>query len=152
MANMAKRVGVFLSFEFDKDRDLHRNFYAQAKRHSKHRIRNDSLNEKYHPNANWLNKARNKIKQSDIVIVVIGDDSHNAPGIKKEVGEANKMGKPIFQIKPKPRKVGKVKGAKEMIPWKWKLIDAKIDELLPKQNKRRRNRSRANRAKSRQRS
>ena len=127
---MAKKVGVFLSFEFDKDRDLHRNFYAQAKKHSKHNIRDNSLKEKYHPDADWLNKARNKIKQSDIVIVVVGDDSHNAPGVIKEVGEANKMKKPIFQIKPKPRKVGKVKGAGEMIPWRWKRINAKIDELL----------------------
>ncbi len=127
---MAKKVSVFLSFEFTRNRDLHHNFYSQAKEHSNHCIQNCSLDEQYRPDDRWLNKARNKIRQSDIVIVIAGYDSHNAPGVKKEVGEANKMKKPIFQIKPKTQKVGKVKGAGELIPWRWKLIDAKIDELL----------------------
>lgn len=127
---MAK-VRVFLSFEFTRNRDLHRNFYCQADRgDSRHDIEDCSLNEQYRPDDGWLNKARNKIRQSDIVIVIAGYDSHNAPGVIKEVGEANKMKKPIFQIRPKTQKVGKVKGAGELIPWKWKLIDAKIDELL----------------------
>lgn len=127
---MAK-VRVFLSFEFDRDEELHRNFYAQADRgDSCHDIEDCSLNEQYRPDDRWLNKARNKIKRSDIVIVIAGYDSHNAPGVIKEVGEANKMGKPIFQIKPKTRNVGNVKGAGVVIPWKWDLIDAKIDELL----------------------
>lgn len=127
---MAK-VRVFLSFEFTRNRDLRPSFYYQADRgDSLHDIEDCSLDEQYRPDDKWLNKARNKIKQSDIVIVVAGYDSHNAPGVIKEVGEANKMKKPIFQIRPKTQKVGKVKGAGEMIPWKWKLIDAKIDELL----------------------
>ena len=150
MAKMAKKVGVFLSFEFDEDRDLHRNFYAQAKQHSTHRIKDESLNER-RPDAEWLKFAREQITKSDIVIIVVGKNTHNAPGVEKEVTIANQLDKPMFQIRPRKRTAGKVKGAREMIRWKWKRINAKIDELLPKQNKRRSNRSRANRAKSRQR-
>ena len=125
-------VRVFLSFEFGKDNELHYNFYAQAKRHSKHEILDYSLNEPYFPNDLWLNKARNQIKQSNIVIVVIGDDTHNAAGVEKEVTVANQLGKPIFQIQPDQRTSGEVKGAGEVIPWKWKQIDAMITKLLPK--------------------
>ena len=41
----------------------------------------------------WLNKARKQITQSDIVIVVNGDDTHNAPGVIKEVNEARQQKK-----------------------------------------------------------
>lgn len=115
-------VRVFLSFEFGKDEELHRSFYAQAKEHSKHEILDYSLNEPYHPDPAWLNKARKQITQSDIVIVVNGDDTHNAPGVIKEVNEARQQKKPIFQIRPQPRSSGEVKGAGEVISWKWKQL------------------------------
>ena len=59
------KVHVFLSFEFDKDNELHRNFYAQAKEYSQYEIIDCSLNEPYYPDELWLNKARKQIDQSD---------------------------------------------------------------------------------------
>ena len=128
---MAK-VKVFLSFEFDRDEELHRNFYAQADRgDSDHEIEDYSLQEAYRPHDNsWLKKARLKISRSDIVIVVIGDDTCNAPGVEKEVTIANQEDKPIFQMRPQGRTGGSVPGAGDVIPWKWKKIDAKIAECL----------------------
>ena len=125
-----RQVRVFLSFEFDKDNDLHRNFYSQAKELSKHEIIDTSLNEQYHPDAEWQKKARKHITQSDIVIVVIGDDTHNAPGVEKEVSVANQLKKPIFQIQPQQQTSGEVKDAGEVIKWKWKQIDVMITKLL----------------------
>lgn len=129
---MKQKVRVFLSFEFGKDNDKHHNFYSQAKCHSKYEIIDESLNEEYHPDAQWLNKAREQIKKSDIVIVMLGQDTHNATGVEKEVGEANKLKKPIFQVRPQKREYGEVRGACEVIPWKWKRINAKIAEKLSK--------------------
>ena len=128
---MAK-VKVFLSFEFDKDEELHRNFYAQAAEHSCHDIEDYSLKETYppHNDSNWLKKARHLISCSDIVIVVVGQDTHNAPGVEKEVTLSNQQGKSIFQICPQDRTSGEVPGAGEVIPWKWKKIDAMISECL----------------------
>ncbi|RKU11263.1 hypothetical protein C6501_12745 [Candidatus Poribacteria bacterium] len=125
------RVKVFLSFEFDKDEELHRNFYAQAAEYSCHEIEDYSLNEAYRPHdKSWLKKAHAQISRSDIVIVVVGEDTHNAPGVKKEVTIANQQDKPIFQIRPKRWTSGMVDGAGDEIPWKWKKIDAKISECL----------------------
>ena len=130
---MAK-VKVFLSFEFDKDNKLHHNFYAQAAEHSCHQIEDYSLKEAYKPHndSSWLRKANHLISCSDIVIVVTGQDAHNAPGVEKEVTIANQQRKPIFQIRPQDRTSGSVRGAGEVIPWKWKKIDAKISECLKK--------------------
>ena len=130
---MAK-VKVFLSFEFDKDRDIYRNFFAQADRgDSCHEIENYSLNEAYRPHDDsWLKKARLQISRSDIVIVALGQDTHNAPGVEKEVMIANQLGKPIFQILPQKRTSGTVRGVDKMVPWDWKKIDAMISECLAK--------------------
>ncbi len=54
---MAK-VGVFFSFEFDRDKKLYGSFFAQAKEQSRHAIRNYSLN-KVHPPDDWKVEAEN---------------------------------------------------------------------------------------------
>ena len=38
-------LDIFVSFEFDKDRDLRDSFYEQAKLETQHRVRNCSLRE-----------------------------------------------------------------------------------------------------------
>ena len=129
---MAK-VKVFLSFEFDRDADLYRNFFAQARSHSSHKIEDYSLNEAYRPHDDsWKKKAREQIDLSDIVIVVLGDDTHNAPGVEVEMTFKNQLHKPGFQILPKNRKSGAVPGAGDVVPWDWKKINAKISECLKK--------------------
>ena len=125
---MAK-VGVFFSYEFTKNRGLYGSFFKQAKGESCHAIRNYSL-DKVHPPDNWQEKAEANIRRSKIVIVVVGQDTHNAPGVDEEVKIAKRLGKPIFQIQPQQQNYGGVDGAGEIIPWKWDKIDAKIDELL----------------------
>lgn len=127
------QVKVFVSFEFGKDNELHHNFYAQAARgDSDYEIKNYSLKEPYKPHDDraWLKKARRLISQSDIVIVVTGQDTHNAPGVEKEVTIAHQEDKPIFQIRPKNSTGGAVRGVRDEIPWNWKKIDAKISEYL----------------------
>ena len=128
------QVKVFVSFEFDKDNPLQRNFYAESAKHSCHEIKNYSLKEPYKPHDDraWLKKARHLISQADIVIVVTGQDAHNALGVEKEVTIANQQDKPIFQIRPQSRTSGAVRGAGEVVQWNWKKIDAKISECLDK--------------------
>lgn len=122
-------VRIFLSFEFDKDKHLHRNFYELAKKNSSYRVKDHSLKEGY-PTKEWLDEARKKIGQCDIVIVLVGQDTHNAPGVEKEVTVANQLHKPIFQIRPQGKTWGKVSGAGELVSWKWKTIDEMIHKLL----------------------
>ena len=120
-------INIFVSFEFDKDNSLKNDFYGQAKTRTNHRIRNCSLNEAY-PDDRWQQKARAAIEQCDVMIILIGQDTHNAPGIKTEVRIARRLRKPIFQIKPRRRDYNGVEGV-ELIRWKWQRINRKIDEL-----------------------
>ena len=98
-------LNIFVSFEFDKDKDLQNNFYRQAKEETNHRIRDCSLHESY-PDASWKRKARNAISRCDVVVVLIGQDMHNAPGVIVETDMARSLNKPIIQVRPQGRLPG----------------------------------------------
>jgi len=67
------------------------------------------------------------------VIVVVGKDTHNAPGVKEEASIAKHLDKPILRIHPQRSNYGGLDSVGELIPWKWEKIDAKIDELLDRE-------------------
>lgn len=122
-------VKIFVSFEFDKDVSLKNAFFEQAKTLSPHRVVNSSLNEAY-PDQQWKDRARSAIRQCDIVVVLVGQDTHNAPGVMEEVKIARNLGKPVFQVVPQGRPYDGLPNLDSRVRWKWVRINAKIDELL----------------------
>ena len=121
-------LNIFVSFEFDKDNSLKNSFYDQAKKHSPHRVLNSSLNESY-PDENWRRKAQAAIRECDVVVVLIGQDTHNAQGVIIETDMARSLNKPVIQIRPQDRPYKGLTRLGEPIPGKWKTINAKLDEL-----------------------
>lgn len=124
-------LNIFVSFEFDKDLDLKNNFYEQAKELTQHRVRNFSLNEAY-PDDAWKEKARNAIAQCDAVVVLIGADTHNAPGVIVETDMARSLHKPIIQVRPKGRHYRGLTRLGEPITWRWRTINEKLEAISPK--------------------
>ena len=61
--------------------------------------------------------------------MLVGQDTHNAPGVKTEVKIARRLKKPIFQVVPQEATYTGLPGLDEPIRWKWKNINKKIDEL-----------------------
>ncbi len=121
-------LNIFVSFEFDKDQDLKNSFYRQAKQETNHRIRDCSLHESY-PDDTWKNKARDAICRCDVVVVLIGPDTHNAPGVIVETDMARSLHKPVIQVRPQSRPHQGLTRLGEPIPWKWRRINAKLDAL-----------------------
>ncbi len=121
-------LNIFVSFEFDKDKDLRNNFYIQAKDESQHRIRNCSLRENY-PDEYWRSKARQAIAECDIVVVLIGQDTHNAQGVIVETDMARSLNKPVIQIRPQGRPYKGLTRLGEPMTWKWKKIEGKLDAI-----------------------
>lgn len=119
---------IFVSFEFDKDNDLKNSFFEQAKNLTHHRVKNSSLNESY-PDQHWQQKARKAIEKCDVVIVLIGQDTHNAPGVETELEIASQLRKPIFQVRPQQRTYTGVQSLGKPIPWLWKRINEKLDTI-----------------------
>ena len=129
--NAVPMVKIFVSFEFGRDNDLKNSFYKQAEGQSRHSIRNYSLNEPYQENV-WKGKARRAISKCDIVLVLVGQDTHNAPGVLVETDMARSLKKPTIQILSKAARLNNFEGVphiEDRIAWKWKTIDKKIDEV-----------------------
>jgi len=125
---MAK-VGVFFSYDFTKNRELYGSFFAQAKDESCHAIQDYSL-DKVHPPADWRVEAEKRIDQCDIVITVVGQDTHTSSGVEEERKIAKRLNKKRFRIQPQKQNYGGLDGVGEIIPWEWNKINDKIDELL----------------------
>ena len=95
---MAK-VGVFFSYEYDRDNELRGNFFEQAKKESDHAIRDYSL-DKVHSPADWTEEAEKRIAQCKLVITVVGQDTHSSTGVEEERKIAKRLKKKRFQIQP----------------------------------------------------
>ena len=91
------RLNIFVSFEFEKDNNLKNSFYFQARQQSQHRVRNCSLNKEY-PDEAWKKKARQAIQVCDVVLILVGQDTHNAPGVLLETDIARNLNKPTIQV------------------------------------------------------
>ena len=119
---------IFVSFEYDKDNERRGHFYAQAKEFSTHRIQDRSLRQDY-PSEEWKAKARAAISECDVVIVLVGADTHNAPGVITEVEIARQTNKPVFQVVPQGRPYQGVPVVRDRIMWKWPVINRHLDGI-----------------------
>ena len=126
-------LNIFVSFEFDKDQDLKSNFYRQADKETNHRIRDCSLHESY-PDDAWKNKARNAIRRCDVVVILIGQDTHNAPGVIVETDMARIFGKPIIQVRPQGRPYNGLTRLGQPITWRWSRINAELDRVASRRS------------------
>ena len=121
-------LNIFVSFEFDKDEKLRRDFYGQAKRRTNHKIRNRSLRESY-PDDEWKKKAMNAIAGCDVVVVLVGQDTHNAQGVIVETDIARSLNKPTFQIRNQGSSYAGLARLGEPITWRWATINAELVKI-----------------------
>jgi len=89
---------VFISFDFDQDKVLKDLLIAQSRNPNCPFDVIDSSLKEAAPEKNWEEKAAKKILQADLVIVLVGAQTHRAPGVLKEIGLARKHHKKIVQI------------------------------------------------------
>jgi len=111
---------VFVSFDFDNDRGLKDLIIGQS-RHSDSpfNIFDHSLKEAA-PKLNWEDKARTAIRRSDVVLVLLGEDTYRAGGVLKEVGIAREDGIHLVQvIGYRDRPYRPIPNAGRVYEWTW---------------------------------
>lgn len=116
---MAKKR-VFVSFDFDNDKALKDFIIGQARNpDSPFEVINTSLKEAQ-PMKTWEDKARAAIQRSDIVLVMVGPNTHKAPGVLKEVKMAREEQISIVQvIGYKDGNYTAVPDAGRLYAWNW---------------------------------
>ena len=119
---MAKKR-VFISFDFDNDKVLKDFIIGQSRlADSPFEVIDTSLKEAA-PMKTWEEKARTAIKRSNIVLVMVGSNTHRAPGVLKEVAMAREEKIPIVQV------IGYKSGSYTAVPNAGRLYDWNWDNL-----------------------
>ncbi len=108
---------VFYSFDAPDDKVLKDFAVGQTINKSTPFKAQDTSLKKAQPKSRWEKAAENKISKSDLVMVMLGDKTHKAPGVKKEVAIARKHGIPVVQVKPQKSNTEKVKDAGRTYNW-----------------------------------
>ena len=124
---MAK-TKMFVSFDYGTDLSLKRDLLAQAERtDSPFSVTDVSLQES-EPEQDWLSKAQGAIARCDVFVVILGRNTHSAPGVLKEIEVAKGINKHRFQLRPQGTKWRPMSGAGEMIVWTWDNLKRKLSQ------------------------
>lgn len=117
------KTPIFVSFDFDNDRKLKEFIIMQARRaDSPFEVIDHSLKEAA-PERNWETKAAQAIARSRVVLVMVGPDTHRAPGVLKEIAMARQQDKKVVQIIGyKDGQYTPVKGAGQLYRWNWENL------------------------------
>ena len=116
---------VFISFDYDHDRDLRGNLVAQARNpESPFSIADSSVQHRI--DENWRSEVRERIRRADLTIVICGEHTHDAPGVAAEITIAREEGKPYFLLKGRRRRTctrpRMALGTDEMQTWTWENL------------------------------
>ena len=92
-----KKTRVFISFDYDHDSDLRVLLAGQGKRTAApFAIADWSI--KVGSRA-WKSEARDRIRRSDVVIVICGLYTHQAVGVSHEIAIAKEEERPVYLLK-----------------------------------------------------
>ncbi len=96
------------------------NLTAESKKpDSPFSINDLSLREKV---SDWQQKARAAMDRCDVFVVLLGNNTHQASGVLREVKMARQIGKRRFQLRVQGYNPKPLVGAGEVVAWKWKNL------------------------------
>ena len=113
---------VFLSFEFDQDHGRRTRFIADAKKHCHFTLIDMSLPSAVH-DVRWQREAKERIRKSKVVIVLLGKATQNAPGVEDELSLAGEVKRPVVQLMPLGENHGLVAKHQAVCPYDWDPIN-----------------------------
>ncbi len=116
---MALKRGFF-SFDFDEDQNLKHHMVGQMRLPTSPFSGADWSMKEAAPQRHWEREAEARIRRSDVVVVLVGLETHRAPGVLKEVAIARRLGKPVVQIIGyKNSSPTRVPNAGRLLRWTW---------------------------------
>ena len=105
---------AFVSFDYHEDKDKKGTLIAQGEDPESPFTISDSSLQEAQPDHLWFSKAQSAIAKCDIFIVILGLNTHQSPGVLKEVEIAKGLRKRRFQLKPQGTNPKPVAGAGEL--------------------------------------
>jgi hypothetical protein len=120
---------AFISFDFDHDEDLRTLLAGQAKHpDTPFEIKDRSIKEPL--TGDWKDKVRRRMDNVDVVIVLCGEHTHQAIGVRDEVSIAQEKKKPYFMLKGRSDKTclkpTSALATDKLYTWTWDNLKALI--------------------------
>lgn len=124
----AQKAKVFVSFDFHNDRRLKTLLVNQANdKRSTFDIVDHSLLEAA-PEPEWRDYAKKAIDKSDIVVVILGERTYEAPGVLIEIAIAKNLGKKVIQLKGyRKRHCPSIGKAGRVYRWTWENLNKQLN-------------------------
>ena len=72
---------------------------------------------------NGNGRLKTKFRNRDVVIVLLGEKTYNATGVKNELSLAGEAGRPVVQLMPQDQNYGLVAGHQAVCEYTWKNIN-----------------------------
>ena len=116
---------AFISFDFDHDEELRDALVGQAKNPDSHfSIADWSVHEPFE--SNWRQRVRDRIRRTDLTIVICGEHTDTARGVAAELTITQEERNPYFLLWGRPR--GKCKkpamalSSDKIYKWNWENL------------------------------
>lgn len=121
---MKNSINIFVSFDYENDKDIKGCFISQAKKNDLTCKVNDlSLTEPC--NEKWRSHVRELIKKSDIVVVICGKYTDKANGVSGELSITRELNKPYILLRGRRGDVIKPSNTckeDQIVQWNWKEL------------------------------
>lgn len=116
---------AFISFDFDHDEELKNALVGQAKNpDSPFSIADWSVHEPFENN--WRQRVRDRIRRTDLTIVMCGEHTDTARGVAAELTITREEGKPHFLLWGRPRgnctKPAMALSSDNIYKWTWENL------------------------------
>ncbi|MCJ7531547.1 MAG: TIR domain-containing protein [Anaerolineales bacterium] len=128
---MANKPRTYISFDFDNDQWARDLFVSQAKNPDTPFFITD-YSQKYEFTEKWKTQCRERIKQTSLVIQLVGANTWKAAGADWEVKAAKEEKIPVFGVYIDKNNHGKIPSnlqGSPVIDWTWDGIAAMIKKL-----------------------
>ena len=116
---------VFISFDFDHDEELRDALVGQARNpDSPFSIADWSVHEPFE--GNWRQKVRDRIRRTDLTIVICGEHTHTARGVAAELTITQEEENTYFLLRGRPRgnctKPATAHRSDKIYKWTWENL------------------------------
>lgn len=120
---------VFTSFDFDHDEDLRNLLVGQSKNpDSPFEMADWSVKEPM--TGDWKKQVRERIKKTDQMVVICGEQTHSATGVSVELKIAQEENLPYFLLSGRKDKTNRkptaAKSSDKIYKWTWDNLKALI--------------------------
>lgn len=121
---------VFISFHIDDENQVNL-LRHQGKNSDQLEFTDYSVKEPF--DDKWKTHCTERIRQSTIVVVAIGENTHNREAVDWEIRKAHELGKPVIGLRIYRDKNHKIPPAMsehndKVVPWSLETIQSEIDK------------------------